>query len=128
MKLQASRRRFLQGTAAAAALSPLPAATTGDSNIYTRLGVRPVINGVGTVTNLGGSIMPPEVVRAMEEASKFFVPLPELQLKAGARLAEIRGAPAAMVTAGAAAAITVATAACAVRRRPSCVNCRIPQI
>ncbi len=114
MKLQASRRRFLQGTAAAAALSPLPAATMGDSNIYTRLGVRPVINGVGTVTNLGGSIMPPEVVRAMEEASKFFVPLPELQLKAGARLAEILGVPAAMVTAGAASAITVATAACAV--------------
>ena len=114
MKLQASRRRFLQGTAAAAAFSPLPAATMGDSNIYTRLGVRPVINGVGTVTNLGGSIMPPEVVRAMEEASKFFVPLPELQLKAGARLAEILGVPAAMVTAGAASAITVATAACAV--------------
>src|ERR1700683_4195605 len=102
MKLQASRRRFLQGTAAAAAFSPLPAATSGHTNIYTQLGVRPVINGVGTVTNLGGSIMPPEVVRAMEEASKYFVPLPELQQKAGAKLAEMLGVPAAMVTAGAA--------------------------
>jgi D-glucosaminate-6-phosphate ammonia-lyase len=112
--MAATRRRFLQGTAAAAAFSPLPAATAGDSNIYTRLGVRPVINGVGTVTNLGGSIMPPEVVQAMEEASRYFVPLPELQLKAGARLAEMLGVPAAMVTAGAASAITVAAAACVV--------------
>jgi L-seryl-tRNA(Ser) seleniumtransferase len=76
--------------------------------------VRPVINGVGTVTDLGGSIMPPEVVRAMEEASRYFVPLAELQKKAGARIAELLGVPAAMVTAGAASAITVATAACVV--------------
>jgi L-seryl-tRNA(Ser) seleniumtransferase len=94
--------------------SPLRAATIGTSNIYSHLGVRPVINGVGTVTDLGGSIMPPEVVRAMEEASKYFVPLPELQQKAGARLAEMLDLPAAMVTAGAASAITVATAACVV--------------
>jgi uncharacterized pyridoxal phosphate-dependent enzyme len=58
--------------------------------------------------------MPPEVVRAMEEASKYFVPLAELQQKAGARLAELLDVPAAMVTAGAASAITVATAACVV--------------
>lgn len=116
MTPRATRRRFLQGTAAGAgvAFSPLSTATSGASNIYASVGVRPVINGVGTVTNLGGSIMPPEVVRAMEEASKYFVPLPELQQKAGARLAEMIGVPAAMVTAGAASAITVATAACIV--------------
>jgi L-seryl-tRNA(Ser) seleniumtransferase len=115
MALKANRRKFLQGAAAAAAFSPLQAATAGESNnIYSKLGVRPVINGVGTVTNLGGSIMPPEVVKAMEEASRYFVPLPELQLKAGAKLAEMLGVPAAMITAGAASAITVATAACVV--------------
>ena len=110
-----TRRRFLQATAAATALGARPAkpaATLAGDNIYTRLGVRPVINGVGTVTVLGGSIMPPEVVRAMEEASKHFVSLPDLQKKVGARLAELIGVPAAMVTAGAASAITVGTTAC----------------
>ena len=114
MKLRATRRRFLQGSAAAVALSPLPAAEAAETTIYSKLGVRPVINGIGTVTVLGGSIMSPEVVRAMDEASRYFVNIPELQQKAGARIAELLGVPAAMVTAGAASAITVATSVCAV--------------
>ena len=36
--------------------------------MYARLGIRPVINGVGVVTHLGGSLIHPEVSRAMEEA------------------------------------------------------------
>ena len=59
--------------AAAAATTNLTASST--SSLYASLGVKPVINGVGVVTVLGGSIMPPEVVRAMEEASRFFIPL-----------------------------------------------------
>ena len=114
MKLRATRRRFLQGSAAAVALSPLPAAEAAETTIYSKLGVRPVINGIGTVTVLGGSIMSPEVVRAMDEAARYFVNIPELQQKAGARIAELLGVPAAMVTAGAASAITVATSVCAV--------------
>ena len=54
-----------------------------DAEVYTRLGIRPLINGVGVVTHLGGSLMPPEVVAAMEQASKHFVPLTELQRKVG---------------------------------------------
>ena len=45
--------------------------------------------------------MPPEVIRAMEEGSRFFIPLPELEKKVGARIAELLKAPAAMVTCGA---------------------------
>jgi D-glucosaminate-6-phosphate ammonia-lyase len=81
-------------------------------SIYARLGVRPVINGMGTYTLLGGSIMPPEVVRAMAEASRHFVSIAELQAAVGARIAGLLGVPAAMVTAGAASAIMVGTAAC----------------
>ncbi|HYM11584.1 MAG TPA: aminotransferase class V-fold PLP-dependent enzyme [Bryobacterales bacterium] len=122
MARKATRRNFLQAATGAAALAAAPAApaarrgapTLGEANIYTSLGIRPLINGIGTVTVLGGSIMPPEVVRAMDEASKYFVHLPELQKKAGARIAELLGVPAAMVTAGAASAITVGTAACVV--------------
>jgi L-seryl-tRNA(Ser) seleniumtransferase len=84
-------------------------------NVYSRLGLRPLINGVGTVTVLGGSLMPPEVVQAMAEAAQYFVPIPELQARVGARIAELIGVPAAVVTAGAASAITVATASCVTR-------------
>jgi D-glucosaminate-6-phosphate ammonia-lyase len=114
------RRSVLQAVAAVAASRPLGAmaAGGGGAGVYARLGVKPVINGMGTVTILGGSLMPPEVVRAMEEASRHFVPLPDLQAKAGARIAELVGVPAAMVTAGAASAITVATAAAMTKGDP----------
>jgi len=99
--------------AAAAAARPNSGITAATpSALYAGLGIRPVINGVGVVTVLGGSIMPPEVIRAMEEASRYFIPLPELQKKVGARIAELLKAPAAMVTCGAASAIAVGTAAC----------------
>jgi L-seryl-tRNA(Ser) seleniumtransferase len=117
MPNSSSRRRFLKrsvtGSAAAGALAAaaqVPAQS--DAGIYTRLGIRPLINGVGVVTHLGGSLMPPEVVDAMEQAAKYFVPLTELQKKVGARIAELLAAPAAMVTCGCASAITLGTAAC----------------
>jgi len=48
----------------------------------------------------------------MDDASRFFIPLPELEKRVGIRLAELLQAPAAMVTCGAASAISVGTAAC----------------
>src|ERR1041384_6883751 len=114
--MKPTRRRFLQaaalspagalppraaGAPAAAPPPPAAAAATGNlaasspSALYSSLGIKPVINGVGVVTVLGGSIMPPEVLRAMEEASRFFIPLPDLEKKAGARIAELLRAPAA---------------------------------
>jgi D-glucosaminate-6-phosphate ammonia-lyase len=112
-----TRRRLLQtaalspaAAAAAAGTSTLTAASS--SSLYASLGIKPVINGVGVVTVLGGSIMPPEVIRAMEEASRFFIPLPDLEKRVGARIAELLRAPAAMVTCGAASAISVGTATC----------------
>src|SRR2546422_1383282 len=114
MKL--TRRRLLEtaamSPAAAAAATGAFLTASSPSSLYARLGVKPVINGVGVVTVLGGSIMPPEVVRAMEEASRYFIPLPELEKKVGVRIAELLQAPAAMVTCGAASAIAVGTAAC----------------
>ncbi len=113
--MKPTRRRLLQVAAlspAVAAAAPTSLTASSPSSLYASLGVKPVINGVGVVTVLGGSIMPPEVIRAMEEASRFFIPLPELEKKVGARIAELLKAPAAMVTCGAASAITVGTAAC----------------
>ena len=122
MRSESTRRKFFHSSAALAIVGAARAARASKrepglagASVYTRIGVRPLINGMGTVTVLGGSIMPPEVVRAMEEAGRYFVYLPDLQKKAGARIAELIGVPAAMVTAGAASAITVATAACVTR-------------
>ncbi|MCC6860206.1 MAG: aminotransferase class V-fold PLP-dependent enzyme [Bryobacterales bacterium] len=121
MPTRSTRRRFVQAGAALPALAASPAMaakqepTLAGAGVYTRLGVRPVINAIGTVTILGGSLMPPEVVRAMDEAARFYVNVPELQEKVGARLAEVIGVPGAAVTAGAASAITLATAACLTR-------------
>ncbi len=131
MANHATRRGFLKATAALpAAGTALGAARSNsfaDANVYTRLGIRPVINGIGTVTILGGSLMPPEVVRAMDEAARYFVPIIELQRKVGARIAELLDIPAAMVTAGAASAITVATAAC-ISRGNSADFHRLPDV
>jgi L-seryl-tRNA(Ser) seleniumtransferase len=97
-----------------------------DQNIYSRLGVRTVINGQGTWTTLGGSLMPPEVVRAMAEAAGWFVSIPELQDRVGARIADLLGIPAAMVTAGAASAIAVAAAGCMTLDHPEALA-RLPE-
>src|SRR6187549_2101817 len=117
MENETSRRGFLASSTAAAAAGALavPAEAAPAPGVYARLGIRPVINGVGVVTHLGGSLMHPEVSRAMEEAARCFVPLTELQAKVGTRIAELLGAEAAMVTGGCASAITMGTVACVAR-------------
>ena len=82
------------------------------SNTYTRLGVRPFINGRGTWTYLSGSVELPPVRKAVEEASHYFVDLFELQEAAGAHLAKMSGAEDGMVTSGSAGAMAAAAAAC----------------
>ena len=81
-------------------------------DIYSELGVRKVINGLATVTMLGGSIMPPEVLAAMADAARWFVNLDELQEKAGRKIAEWTHNEAAYVSCGAAAGLVLSTAAC----------------
>ena len=69
--------------------------------LYTDLGVRTLINASTTLTALGGSLMPPEVMNAMREASTAFVDLNQLHERAGARLAQVTRNEAAYVTSGA---------------------------
>lgn len=82
------------------------------SPVYERLGVRRLINGTSWRTNVGGSIMPPSVVEAMEEASRWFVDLDELNAKAGETISRLTGAEAGLVTAGSAAGMMLEAAAC----------------
>jgi L-seryl-tRNA(Ser) seleniumtransferase len=81
-------------------------------DVYKRLGVRPIINAAGTYTHLGGSLMPPEVIAAMNDAAQGYVPIRELTKATGERIAQLTGTEAALVTTGAAGAIFVGTCAC----------------
>jgi L-seryl-tRNA(Ser) seleniumtransferase len=89
-----------------AAAQPLP------RDYFAELGVKPFINAAGTYTTLTASLMPHEVMNAMNYASRHYVRLTELQDAVGRRIAELAGCEAAMVTSGAAGALTVGTAAC----------------
>jgi L-seryl-tRNA(Ser) seleniumtransferase len=119
-----NRRGFL-GTAAAMVGSILAprklfskvAATGGNNavsgfgqsgNPYDELGVATVINCQGTMTMLGGSVLRPELEAVMAMAGRHFVNIPELEVAAGKRIAEMLKLPegyGALVTSGAAAAI-----------------------
>lgn len=81
-------------------------------DIYEQLSVKKLINAGGPQTIYGGSLMQPEVIQAMAEANRAFVNINELQAKAGARIAQLLGVEAALVSAGAAAGMAVAAAAC----------------
>ena len=84
-----------------------------DDNIYTRmLGLKPHLPAMDHITYLGGSRMPSEVMQAMIEANKHFVDMHELTRAAGARLAEVIGAEAALVTGGSFSAMILGAAAC----------------
>jgi L-seryl-tRNA(Ser) seleniumtransferase len=77
-------------------------------NVYEELGVTPVINCQGTMTMLGGSLPHPELEAVMTLAGRHFVNIPELEVAAGKRIAQMLKLPSdysALVTSGAAAAI-----------------------
>jgi uncharacterized pyridoxal phosphate-dependent enzyme len=84
-------------------------------SVYDLLGVKTVINAAGTLTTLGGSLMPPEVLAALTSAAQHFVDLEELQTRIGERIAALIGVEAALVTTGAAGAMLLGTAAAVTR-------------
>ena len=86
--------------------------TTDWGSIYKELGAVPVINATGSVTMLGGSTPAPEVKEAMDRADGAYVPLMELEERAGEAIAKMVDVPAAYITSGAGSALTLATAAC----------------
>jgi uncharacterized pyridoxal phosphate-dependent enzyme len=107
-----NRRRFLQGLSSLPLMATPSVAATVKRDYFKELGIRPFINAAGTYTTLTASLMQPEVVQAIEYASKQFVHLIDLHDAVGKRIASLIGCEAAMVTAGAASALTLGTAAC----------------
>jgi L-seryl-tRNA(Ser) seleniumtransferase len=116
---------FIGGLFASRAIGAAPKPAGRD--YFKELNVRPFINAAGTFTTLTASLMWPEVVEAINYASKTFVPLNDLQEAAGKRVAQLIGCEAAMITSGAAAALTVGTAACVAGKNPDWIK-RIPDL
>jgi L-seryl-tRNA(Ser) seleniumtransferase len=116
-----SRRRFLENIAglplvggfvtAGSSSTGAVAARLRGRDYFRELGVRPFINAAGTYTAMTASLMPPEVMDAIQYASKHYVMLDELHDRVGERIASMLHCEAAMVTAGAASALTLGTAA-----------------
>ncbi len=127
---------LLRAGAASAAPGVNPGAATGAAtgpglrvgpDIYSSIGVRPLINARGTYTIISGSRMLPEVRAAMDAAAQHYVHLDELTEAIGARLAELTKAEWGLVTSGCAAALTHATAACVAGGNPD-LHVRIPHL
>ena len=102
--LFAPRRAFAKSNPSATAVTGF--GQTG--NPYDELGVSTVINCQGTMTVLGGSLPHPELEAVMAMAGRHFASIPDLEVAAGKRIAEMLKLPegyTALVTSGAAAAI-----------------------
>src|SRR3954465_2333523 len=124
MQIRNSRRRsFVKLLAATPLLTQIaardlyagPATAVGRDprqNVYTRLGVKTVINCRGTWTYLSGSLEFPEVRQGQVEAAQHFVNVLDLQRAVGRRLSELTGAESGIITSGAAGAMAAPPAGC----------------
>lgn len=87
-------------------------------SLVEELGVKPVINAAGSLTILGGTIIDHEVFEAMREASKVYLDMNELHIRAGQYIARLLGVEDTYITSGAGAGIVLSVAACIIRNRP----------
>ena len=87
-------------TASAAPVTNLLTSSDVKRDLFKELGIRTFINAAGNYTVMSGSLMPPDVMDAINAASKKFALVDDVQEKVGAKIAEMCHAEAAMVTAG----------------------------
>jgi L-seryl-tRNA(Ser) seleniumtransferase len=100
----------LSGTSANASEVANVASTAAKRDLFKELGIRTFINARATLTFMTGSLMQPEVIDAINNSSKRYCMLDELQDKVGAKIAELCHAEAATVTSGAFSALMLGTA------------------
>src|SRR5688572_6692890 len=105
-----SRRTLMKNISLGSVMGALPSwipsiAPGRPPGPYEQLGIRPVINFRGTMTNLGASKMWDDLHEAARQASREYVMLEELRSKIGERLAGLIGCEDALVTTGHAGAI-----------------------
>ena len=94
----------------------------GETGLCRGPGLQEVIVATGNFTELGGSLMPEEVLEAMLDAARSFVDIRALHEWAGQVIADVTGAEAGYVTSGAAAGLVLATAACMTGSDPAAIQ------
>ena len=87
-------------TATASPLNEVLSVPTTQPDLFKELGIRTFINAAGNYTVMSGCLMPPEVMDAVNAASKKFALVDDVQEKVGEKIAEICHAEAALVSAG----------------------------
>ena len=115
--MKIGRRQFVGGVTAAAPVSAfapgvLAAPVEAPPDYYAKLGVKPFVNAIGPYSSLGGAEMWPEVIDAMDYASRNKARMSDLHDAVGRRIASLTASESAMVTAGATSAMILAVAAC----------------
>ena len=79
--------------------------------ILEKLGIKPIINGCGTLTRLGGNRVDPSIIDAMKEVANHFIDMNEFLVKSGEYVARLLNVPGALIVNGAGAGIVLAIAA-----------------
>lgn len=107
--------KYLSVAPLAGGLSGVPfksatASTLVKRDLIQELGLRTFINAYGVYTTHTASLMPEEVMEAINAASKKYVLINDLQDKVGERIAEMCHAESAMVTSGCWSALVLGTA------------------
>jgi L-seryl-tRNA(Ser) seleniumtransferase len=87
-------------TATAAPLNTMLTKPAAGRDLFKELGIRTFINAAGNYTVMSGCLMPPEVMDAINGASKKFALVDDVQEKVGERIAQMCHAEAALVSAG----------------------------
>ncbi|MDA1348965.1 MAG: aminotransferase class V-fold PLP-dependent enzyme [Chloroflexi bacterium] len=80
--------------------------------LFESLGVRPIVNAAGPISQYGGGRSRPEVIEAVATAFRVPVQIHELNRRAGETIAEMIGVEAAFVSSGAAGGLVLQAAAC----------------
>lgn len=107
--------KYLSVAPLAGGLSGVPFKSAAASTLVKRdliqeLGLRTFINAYGVYTTHTASLMPEEVMEAINAASKKYVLINDLQDKVGEKIAEMCHAESAMVTSGCWSALVLGTA------------------
>ncbi|QHS50872.1 aminotransferase class V-fold PLP-dependent enzyme [Edaphobacter sp. 12200R-103] len=95
------------------AIVPIKSGLGSTGDVYKELGVTPLVNIVGTVTVIGGTVMKPEVMELMRQGNQHFVMINELEVAAGRYIEKLCKLPSgytALVTGGVAAGTVCAYA------------------
>ncbi len=91
-------------------------------NIYKELGLKTIINASDTYTRIGGSRMTREVLKAMNEASEYFVDIVEMSKKINAEVAGMTHNEAAFISSGAGACMVLTASSLMTKGDPELVR------